>query len=147
MIRPHQNGRSPVFIRRVLPLALFSAVTIAGSTVGAAIATNSQGFPSVVRAAHPTHSVTAQLDRWFGPGITGDSPDSGPTNGGTTVTITGTGLTVVTEVLFGSVRASYTIVSNNEIIAISPAESAGTVAVSIVFAGGPGAGHGEFTYS
>ena len=82
-----------MFARRILPLALLSALTIAGSTAGAAIAANSQGYPSTVRTTHPTHSITAQLDsRYFGPEITGVSPDSGPTTGGTSASSGGCGL-------------------------------------------------------
>ena len=136
-----------MFIRRILPLALLSALTIAGSTVGAAIAANSQGYPSTVRTAHPTHSVTAQLDRYIGPVITGLSPDSGPTTGGTTVTITGTDFTVVTGVEFGSVPASYRIVSSSEIIATAPAESSGTVLVRMGDVAGLVPTVAEFTYS
>jgi hypothetical protein len=137
-----------MFIRRILPLVLLSALTIVGSTAGAVIAANSQGYPSTVRTAHPTHSVTVQLDRYIGPEFVGDSPNSGPTTGGTTVTITGAALTLVSEVLFGGVSASYTIVSNSEIIATSPAESAGTVAVQIAGVRGLLAPeYGEFTYS
>jgi large repetitive protein len=139
-----------MFTRRILPLALLSALTIAGSTAGAAIAANSQGSPSTVRTAHPTHSITAQLDRYIGPEITRVSPDSGPTTGGTTVTITGADFTPVIEVAFGAVPASYTIVSSTEIIATSPAESAGTVTVQMRDVAGwtpyPG-DDGEFTYS
>jgi transcriptional regulator with XRE-family HTH domain len=54
---------------------------------------------------------------------------------------------VVTEVAFGSVPASYTIVSSTEIIATSPAESAGTVAVRMGDLAGPVPTVGEFTYS
>ena len=135
-----------MFIRRVLPLALLTAFTIAGTTAGAAIAANSQGYASTVRTAPPTHSVTAQLDRFMGPVITGVAPDSGPTTGGTTVTITGLDLTVITEVAFGSVPASYRIVSSSEIIATSPAESAGTVPVRIGDIAGPVPTVTEFTY-
>jgi hypothetical protein len=65
----------------------------------------------------------------WSPVVTAASPNSGPTSGGTTVTITGSRLTLVTAVLFGNVKASYTIVSSSEIIATSPAESTGTVVV------------------
>ena len=45
--------------------------------------------------------------------VTGVSPTSGPTAGGTTVTITGTGFTGATKVLFGAVAAtSFTVVSS-----------------------------------
>ena len=60
------------------------------------------------------------------------SPNSGPTAGGTPVTITGTNLTGATGVKFGSaVATSVTVVSNTEITATSPAGTAGTVDVTV----------------
>ncbi len=56
------------------------------------------------------------------PTVTGVSPSSGPTAGGTGVTITGTGFTGATAVDFGANAAtSYTVVSDTEITATSPA--------------------------
>lgn len=63
------------------------------------------------------------------PVITSISPASGPTAGGTTVTINGAGLIYVTDVFFGSVSAtSHTVISDNQITAVSPA---GTGAVAV----------------
>lgn len=65
------------------------------------------------------------------PSITGISPTSGPSSGGTTVTITGTHLGDTTFVDFGSTPASsFTIVSDTQITAVSPAESPGTVDIT-----------------
>ena len=60
--------------------------------------------------------------------------------------ITGNSLEYVGEMLFGSVPASYTVVSSTEIIAISPAESAGTATAE---AKNPALipSRAEFTYS
>ena len=59
------------------------------------------------------------------PTMTGISPTSGPTAGNTTVTITGTGFSGATKVLFGNVAAkSFSVVSATEITAVSPAEAA-----------------------
>ena len=53
------------------------------------------------------------------------SPTSGPTTGNTTVTITGTGFTGATKVLFGNGAAKcFTVVSSTEITAVSPAVAA-----------------------
>src|ERR1019366_7947378 len=61
------------------------------------------------------------------PAVTSISPSSGPTTGGTTVTITGTNFTGATKVGFGAVAAtSFTVVSSTEITAVSPAQAAGT---------------------
>jgi hypothetical protein len=86
------------------------------------------GVPLALQLVMPTAASAA---RTWGPMVIAASPNAGPTSGGTTVTITGDALTMVTGVLFGSVPASYTIVSANEIIATSPAEAAGTVTVQV----------------
>jgi hypothetical protein len=66
------------------------------------------------------------------PTLTGDSPAKGSAHGGTTVTLTGTNLTGTSSVEFGSSAAtSFTVVSNTEVKAVSPAEGAGTVPVTV----------------
>jgi hypothetical protein len=71
------------------------------------------------------------------PTITGISPTSGPTAGGTTVTITGSGFTGTTKVRFGSVLAtSFTVVSDGQVTAVSPAHAAGAQNVVVVAPGG-----------
>jgi hypothetical protein len=102
------------------------------------------GLPLALQLAMPPAASAA---RTWGPGVIAVSPNSGPTSGGTTVVITGEDLTMATGVLFGAVRASYTIVSNTEIIATSPPESAGTVVVRVPAGANPGLGGADFTYS
>ena len=83
------------------------------------------------------------------PTVTAVNPSSGPTGGGTPVTITGTNFTGATTVKFGSNNAaSYTIDSSTQITATSPAGSAGTVDVTITAAGGTSAtgAFDHFTY-
>lgn len=71
------------------------------------------------------------------PVVTGISPAAGPVGGGTTVTITGSGFTAASAVSFGSVAAaSFTVVSDTQITAGSPAGSAGAVHVTVVTAAG-----------
>ncbi len=62
------------------------------------------------------------------------SPNTGALGGGTSVTITGSGLTGATSVLFGTTPAtSFTVVSNTQITATSPvATTAGAVDVTVV---------------
>ncbi len=71
------------------------------------------------------------------PTVTSVVPNSGPTTGGNTVTIDGTGFTGATAVHFGATPAtSYTVVSDTRITAVVPARSAGTVTVTVTTAGG-----------
>ena len=83
------------------------------------------------------------------PTVTSISPTSGPTSGGTSVTITGTGFTSSATVDFGSTAAtSVTYNSSTSLTATSPAESAGTVNVTVTTAGGTSATSSadQFTY-
>jgi hypothetical protein len=74
------------------------------------------------------------------PRLTGISATSGPTSGGTSITITGTGFTGVTAVNFGSTAAgSFTVTSGTSITAVSPAVPAGTVDVTVTNGGGSSA--------
>jgi hypothetical protein len=67
------------------------------------------------------------------PTVTGVSPAAGPIAGGTTVTITGTNMGGVTKVDFGTVQATgFSVVSSTEITAPAPAQSAGTVPVTVI---------------
>ena len=67
-----------------------------------------------------------------GPAITSVSPAQGPIAGGTVVTITGTGFTGATAVKFGSTAAStFTVVSDTQITATSPAGVNGVVDISV----------------
>jgi hypothetical protein len=63
------------------------------------------------------------------PMILGIGPDAGPTSGGTAVGITGTDLGGAIGVFFGGVSALFSYNLDGSILAISPAESAGTVDV------------------
>jgi hypothetical protein len=84
------------------------------------------------------------------PTVTGISPSSGPTAGGTTVIITGSGFTGATGVSFGSVAATgFAVVNDTTITATSPAESAGAVDVTVNTPGGASATSpaDRFTYT
>lgn len=71
------------------------------------------------------------------PAVTGVSPQNGPIGGGTAVTITGSNFTGATQVLFGNTAAtSFTVVSNVQINAVSPAGAAGDVQVRVQNANG-----------
>lgn len=68
------------------------------------------------------------------------SPKKGSTAGGTRVTITGTGFAGVTGVDFGSTEAKEVIYHSPEsLTAVTPAEAAGTVSVTVTTPGGTSA--------
>ncbi|MGQ4614740.1 IPT/TIG domain-containing protein [Nocardia sp. R7R-8] len=70
------------------------------------------------------------------PTITSLSPASGPTAGGTTIVLTGTGPTGATAVTFGATPAtSFTVDSATQITAVAPAGT-GTVQVTATASGG-----------
>lgn len=79
--------------------------------------------------------------------ITSVTPNSGPAAGGTTVTITGTDFTGATAVQFdGTAATSYTVDSNTQITAVTPAHAAGLVSVGVFTPGGSGFLNNGFTY-
>jgi hypothetical protein len=71
------------------------------------------------------------------PLVSGITPTSGPAAGGTSVTLTGSGFTGATSVSFGATAdATFTVDSDTQITATSPAGSSGTVDVTVTTAGG-----------
>ncbi|MFD7506897.1 beta strand repeat-containing protein [Streptomyces sp. NPDC059850] len=79
-----------------------------------------------------------------GPVLSAVSPGQGPVGGGNTVTLTGSGLTGVTAVHFGSVPAvSFTVVSATQITAVAPPGTAGPVQITVT---GPGGVSNGVTY-
>ncbi len=114
--------------------------------------------PAEVRGSRPVWVVTrvgrnsATLGSVFtyfiasasAPAVTAVTPSSGPTSGGTTVTITGTGFSGATKVAFGALRAtSFTVVSATQITAVTPAQPSGVRPVLVTTAlGGTSASGG-----
>jgi IPT/TIG domain len=84
-----------------------------------------------------------------GPAVTGLAPSSGPGAGGTTVTITGTGLAGATGAAFGGVAApSFTADSATQVTAVSP-PGTGAAGVTVTTPAGtsPETAAGQFTYT
>ena len=83
------------------------------------------------------------------PTVTALSLSGGSTAGGTVVTITGTNLTGLTGVNFGTVAAAYTLVNDTQVVATAPAQAAGTIDVTVITAAGTSATSSadHFTYS
>lgn len=64
--------------------------------------------------------------------LSGDTPAQGPATGGTVVTITGTGFQSGAGVKFGSLQSSaVSVTSSTQISAMTPAESSGTVGITV----------------
>jgi serine/threonine protein kinase len=82
------------------------------------------------------------------PAVTGVSPDSGGTTGGTTVSITGTGLAGATAVRFGGAAGRITADSNTQITVTSP-PGTGTVPVTVTTQAGTSqtTAVGHYTYT
>ena len=93
--------------------------------------------PADVTVANGTStSATSSVDQFYygnTPTITGLSQTSGPAAGGTTLTIDGSGFTNADSVSFnGNPAASYTVLSDTQIQATTPANVSGTVDVQVV---------------
>ncbi|MGD0681438.1 MAG: Ig-like domain repeat protein [Terracidiphilus sp.] len=96
-----------------------------------------------------TNSSSFSLSALAVPTVTGISPSSGSTAGGTTVTITGTNFTGATAVDFGSTPATnVTVINSATTTATSPA-GVGTVDVTVTTPGGTSATSpvDQYTYS
>jgi IPT/TIG domain len=108
---------------------------------GGAGSSASQSLGSDHAAAPPVPEATTA------PAPVAISPSSGPTAGGTAVTITGRGLETAASVHFGSAPAQFRIVSATELRAVAPAHSAGVVSVTVSTTPGAGVASGiRFTY-
>ncbi len=84
------------------------------------------------------------------PAVSGVSPPAGPNAGGTTVTITGTGLSGASAVAFGAIPVTHvTVASSTKITAVAPAHAAGPVNVTVTTAGGTSAiaAAAQYTYT
>jgi len=141
--------------------------TISGVTFGGVAATGVSGSFFSASATTPPHAAgivdvvvttdggsTTALGAFAYsasvPTVSSVAPNKGPTGGGTSVTITGTGLSFATSVKFGTTNApGYTVVNDSHITVASPAASAaGTVDVTVTTAPGtsPVNSNDQFTY-
>ena len=78
-------------------------------------------------------SATSSLDKFtYGPYISNIAPATGPQAGGTTVTITGTGLSGASSVAFGANSAIPTSSTATSLTVVTPAGAVGPVSVTVV---------------
>ncbi|MEV8422826.1 IPT/TIG domain-containing protein [Streptomyces niveus] len=102
----------------------------------------------VVNPTGNSNSVTFTYVVAQVPVVTGVAPGSGPTAGGTSVTLTGTGFTGATSVTFAGLPAtSFTVNSATQITAVTPAGGAGAAVVTVTTPGGTSAPDAFFFYA
>jgi hypothetical protein len=120
------------------PEQLAGAGALGNAWSGASVATSADAQTVLVGAPRDNGRVGAawafayQAASTLVPAVNKVLPNSGPTQGGTTVKITGTNFTGATAVHFGSAGAtSFTVKSATSIVAVSPAGPEGTVDVTV----------------
>jgi hypothetical protein len=127
------------------------AQPILGSTLSSWSPQLPEGSTSAPTGAFTGYEVGFDAEVQPAPGLNLLAPSSGPTMGGTSVTIAGHDFTEVTAVKFGSTPAtSFTANSDTELTAVSPPSSiAGVVNVSITTVAGttPATASDQFTYT
>jgi hypothetical protein len=151
-----------------------ASVTITGSgftsatsvSFGGTVATFTVNSGTQITATSPAHaagtvhvtvstpngtSATGAQDQFTyvgPPAVTGLSPTSGTTSGGTSVMVSGTDLSGATAVSFGGTAAPFTVNSGTQITATSPARAAGAVHVTVSTPNGTSAtgAQDQFTY-
>ncbi len=94
----------------------------------------------------PTGDVAAGSFTYVAPTISAVDPPQGTTAGGTTVTITGTGLAGATGISFGGVAGRVTASTPTSVTAVTPPHAAGTVPVTVTLPGADASATGAFTY-
>ena len=121
----------------VLNDASISVVVPAGSSTG-----------QVPVSVTTTGDTTSAL--YYGyvdaPTLTSVTPASGPTSGGTSVTLTGTDLSTVTGVTFDGNSAAFTVINSTQVVSYTPAGTAGDVDVVITTTGGSATANDGFSY-
>ncbi len=127
---------------------------ISGTQINATAPAGSAGQVDIRVTTPSGISAINASDRYTytaAPTVTAVSATAGPAAGGTTVVITGTGFSAASPtgaVKFGATNATYTINSNTQITATSPANSAGTYDITVTTPGGTSATSAadQFTY-
>jgi hypothetical protein len=133
-----------------------SAFTVNSATsISATAPPNAAGMVDIIVRTPSGSSPTSAADQFTYtvaplPAVTGVSPNTGSTAGGTSATITGSAFTGATGVSFGGVAAtSFTVNSDTSISAVSPSQGAGTVDVTVTTYSGTSATSAadHFTYT
>ena len=127
---------------------------VASDTVIDAVAPAGTGIVDVTVRTPGGPSPVGVQDRYSyqlaAPVVASVSPTSGSSAGGTSVTLTGSTFTEATQVDFGAVpAATFSVVSDTQITAVTPSAPTGTVDVTVTGPGGtsPTGVQDQFTYS
>jgi IPT/TIG domain len=137
------GGTQPINL--LTPALVAAAETLPSTALAGTVADNAT---SHIATLSPTAALPADRHRRVvAPTVTGVSPTSGPTTGGTSVTISGSNLSAATLVSFGSTAGTITSNTATQVVATSPAGS-GVVDITVKTAGGTSATSSadRFTY-
>jgi hypothetical protein len=128
--------------------AATNVVVVSATQITATTPAGSAGAVTVtVTVGSQSGSLTNGFTYAVLPTVSGVNPNSGPTAGGTAVTITGTNFASGATVTFGSAQASnVVVVSATQITATTPAGSTGAVTVTVTVSGQSGSLTNGFTY-
>ncbi len=120
--------------------AATNVAVVSAAQVTATAPAGTAGTADVTVTTPGGTSATSANDHYVytnGPTVTAVAPTAGPLAGAISVTITGTGFTGATAVTFGATAATgFTVNSSTQITATAPAESAGTVDITVTTPGG-----------
>ena len=120
----------------VLVSGTIAYVSNGGSNTVSVIDTTTNTVTSTVPVG-ATPFALAQAPTVLPPTVSGISPAHGPEAGGNTVTISGSHLIGTSQVLFGTISATdVTVVNDNTVTAVAPAQEDGTVHVTVTTAAG-----------
>jgi len=122
---------------------------VSATSIKATTPAGTVGSANVVVTVSPNSSppLSGGFTYEVTPTVTGVTPSSGPTAGGTKITITGTGFVTGATVTIGGIAATVvTVVNTTSIIATTPAGTAGAQSVIVTTPGGPGTLTNGFTY-
>ena len=127
-----------------------TGVIVGATSITATTPAHTAGVVNVIITT-PNGTATGTGAYTYAPSVptfTSVSPSIGPTIGGTSVTITGTGFTGATAVTFGGTAATgITVVSDTSLTATTPFHAAGAVNVVVTAPGGMATGTGAYTYT
>ncbi|PZA12230.1 transporter [Rhodopseudomonas palustris] len=127
-----------------------AAATLGSNTSTSIVITTPSGTAGardvVVTTAGGSATSTGGFTYVAAPTIDTISPSSGPTAGGTSVTITGTNLSGVSSVTVGGAAATLGTNTSTSIVITTPAGTAGARDVVLTTAGGSVTSTGGFTY-